>query len=328
MTSGKGQAKEMGYSKLGILIVVVLLMPALARSESPLLLSELPRPGGGVRLEFESEHRPVPIRRYQLISERACGNNIQAVVRHPDGKRSDARIEANQENRVSFKTPFGDGPQHGVHTLYVVNTQVVERRLVIRIAKWHTIHHSCGWGHAFKFDPQKIRVPAMETVPLEISCDGLWDRNLHAKLQSGDFLTCRVLQSGNPLPGAEIRLTSGRGWSKTVHTDDGGKAVFQLIRDYYTTDWNSFDRRHRERFTIVAEHAVRQSGLYDGREYDRIVYITSMPWTYSPSRTEYASYSAGLWVGVFSLAMGVGGIYFYRQRRSRPCRSVVFSEKD
>ncbi len=296
---------------------------------SPLRLSEAPcEPTRGMRREFESEHRPVPVRRYRLVSEQPFGD-LKALVRRPDGKLDPVRIEPEQDAfRLSFKTPLGDGPFHGVHNLYAIDRQVADDRLIVRVAKWHTIHHSCAWGHDYKYDPDKIQAHSLDSIPLEISCQGLWDRNLHAGVRSGDWLRFQVLSYGVPVPGAAIRLTSGRGWTRQDRTAADGSTAFQLIRDYYPQTWNEFNSRHRERFTVTARFEVHQQGRFKGKDYNSVVYTASLPWTYYPSRKDYMSQAIGLFIGLFVLTAAAFGVFAHRQRRSRPYQEVIFSEKN
>lgn len=312
-------------------IFAAVFIPVEARSAepSPLRLSEAPSESArSRRREFESEHRPVPVRRYRLISEQPFGD-LEALVRRPDGNLEEVRIEPEQDAfRVSFKTPFGDGPFHGVHNLYVIDRQVADTSLIVRIAKWHTIHHSCAWGHEYKYDQDKIRAHSLDSIPLEISCQGLWDRNLHAGVRSGDRLRFEVLSFGIPVPDAEIHLTSGRGWSRQERTAADGSASFQLIRDYYPPVWDAFNSRHRERFAATVRLQVRQQGRFAGKDYDSITYMASLPWTYYPSRKDYMSHAFGLSIGLFVLTAAAFAVFAYRQWHSRPYQEVIFSEKN
>lgn len=312
-----------------ILILLIIFFPYIGHcyDPGPLLLSEAPPPGSARSRGFESEHRPQPVRRYRLVAS-GLSSDLKAFVLHPTGSFSEARVEhGNGGITVSFKTPFGDGPMHGVHNLYVVDRQVIENRLVVRVAKWHTIHHSCGWGHAYKYDRDRVQASTLSTIPLEISCKGLWDKNFHSNVRSGDRLRFDVRNFGVLIAGSEVSLTSGGGWTKQSLTGSDGIAVIQLIRDYYPKRWGEFHSRHRERFIAIAEYEVQQKGFFAGQAYDRIHYISSIPWTYAPSRSDYTSYLAGLSIGCMALFAGVAGVYVHRERRKKPYREIVFSEK-
>jgi hypothetical protein len=323
-----------GAMRWNLLAIVILLLLIVIASEGradypePLLLREVQLRGKDSPLDFESEHRPQLLRQYHLISS-ILAQDLKAFVLDPTGNVSEARLASESNGvTVSFKTPFGDGPMHGVHNLYVLDQQVIGNRLVIRTAKWHTIQHNCGWGHAYKHDSERIRAKTLDSIPLEISCGELWDGNFHAQVRSGDLLHFCVRLYGVPLAGARIRLTSGKGWTKQSTTEADGTTSFQLIRDYYPMRWNEFNSRNRERFTVVAEYEVPQTGVFSEKEYDRILYISSIPWIYSPSRDDYTSYLYGLFIGFFVLVAGIGGVYVHRERRRKPYREIAFSEKD
>jgi len=315
---------------LAVLILVAVATPSYARIPDlePLYLTEAPAGKRGGPGQFESEHRPISLRRYRLSASTLYGS-LQAFVRRPDGTVTVPQIEKEKEGvTVSFQTPFGDGPMHGIHTLYVIDQGVENGRLWVRTAKWHTVHHSCGWGHGYKYDKDRILTEPLDAAPLEILCREFWDGNFHSKVQSGDRLQFRVFSYGVPAAGAEVRLTSGRGWSRRAVTAEDGTASFQLIRDYYPERWQDFDRRHRERFTVVAESEIQRQGRFSGKDYGRIRYIASIPWTYTPSRKEYTSSIFGLSIGFITMALAAAGIYVYRERRMRPYREVAFNEKD
>ena len=141
----------------------------------------------------ESEHRPVRIRRYWL-SEAGALRRLEACVLRPDGSVTEADLR--KEGvwvSVSFKTPFGDGPMHGVHNVYVMDKRVVEGELIVRVGKWLTIHHNCGWGHKHKYDKERIKAKSLKSIPFEVTCEGLWDGNFHSNVSSGDRLKVKVL---------------------------------------------------------------------------------------------------------------------------------------
>lgn len=329
MTGTIADMRMRRYLQLIPVLLMIFMAPEVRSDDhEPLFLTEASAKGKDRSREFESEHAPRPFRQYRLISS-SPARDMEAQVLDPTGNVSEARMESAQgETTVSFKTPFGDGPMHGVHNLYVMDKQVIGNRLVIRIAKWHTVHHSCGWGHAYKYNSDRIRAKTLGSIPLEISCTEFWDGNFHSKIRSGDLLRFDVRLFGVPVAGAGIRLTSGKGWTKASVTEADGTASFQLIRDYYPTRWSDFHSRHRERFTVVAEYEVPQKGHFSGQEYDRILYISTLPWTYSPSRSEYTSYLNGLFIGFFALTAGAVGVFVYRERRRKPFREIVFREKD
>ncbi len=313
-----------------VLSAAALLVPpcsTAAAGMEPLHLSPLPA-GGGRGQRFESEHRPLPVRSYRL-DVRDLSPDAEAYVLHPDGS-----VEAVALRRggggvsLSFKTPFGDGPMHGVHNVYVLDRRVEGEVLTVRVAKWLTIHHHCSWGHGYRYDDERISPRSLATVPLEIVPEGLWDGNFHSRVMSGDRLVFKVLYRGRPVQGAMVRLRTAKGWTKEVVTDSRGAARFQLIRDYYPGRWTEFKSRHRGRFIVTAEYEVEDKGRYSGKVYERIRLISTLPWRYYPSRREYTSYASGLFVGVLFLTVSGAAVYAYRERRKRPYREVVLNGKD
>ncbi|MFC2173314.1 hypothetical protein ACFLU6_11875 [Acidobacteriota bacterium] len=292
-----------------------------------ILSNSKPAKGAGARFRPESEHRPAPKRSYWL-NDGSVADHAEAWVLHPDLTVDEISPATNDQGAmIAFGTPFGDGPMHGVHNVYVVDRQVRDGVLLVRVAQWLTIHHSCSWGHDYKYG-ERIKAKFLDSIPLEIRADGLWDDNFHSDLTSGDTLQFTILGSGEPVPGARVKLVTGRGWSKEVRADDAGRARFQLIRDYYPPRWKDFYGRHKDKFTVVAAHEIEQEGALDGAPYERIRLSATLPWRYGPSRQDYTSLSSGLYVGFTSLIIACAFVYVYRTRRKRPFREIVFDEKD
>jgi hypothetical protein len=283
------------------------------------------KPQGRPQPTQESEHRPVPQRTYHFNEHRRLAD-INAYVRRPDGSVIEPELRLGVNPSLSFPTPFGDGPVHGGNNVYVVEQGIDNNVFVVRTAKWITMHHSCGWGHDGKFDETLINPQSLDTVPFEIVVDDLWDPNFHARVTSGNRLRIRVLSFGRPVQGAKVTLTTDKGWSKTVKSDKDGVASVQMIRDYYPSSWTEFHRTHRGKFLVTARYDADQLGAYKGKPYERISYVSTHPWKYSPSERDYSSYSYGLLVGTLAMTVSGVGVYAYRERRKRPYKGIVFDE--
>ncbi len=274
---------------------------------------------------YESEHRPVVKRSYYFDDHRKSAN-ITAYVRRPDGKVIEPQLILGNTSSISFPTPFGDGPVHGANSVYVVEQGVSEKVLTIRTAKWITMHHSCGWGHEKKFDDKMIFPQPLTTIPFEIVIDKLWDPNFHLSVASGDNLKITVLSYGKPVPEARLTISSEKGWNKQVVTDTDGKATIQMIRDYYPSLWATFKRSQRGEFLVTAHYNVDQHGSFGEDTYDQVKYLTTLPWMYTPSHNDYASYSYGLGLGVLSMTVSGLGVFAYRERRKKPYKGISFNE--
>lgn len=279
--------------------------------------------GGRPAPLFESEHRPVAKRTYYFNEHRRRAI-IKAYIRRPNGEVVEPEIFLGYNPHVSFSTPFGDGPVHGPNSVYVVEQGVENSVLTIRSAKWITVHHNCGWGHDGKFEETLVNPQPLDIVPFEIMIDKLWDTNFHLSVASGDRLGITVLSYGKPVAGAVVTVSSEKGWSKRVVTDKKGKTAVQLIRDYYPPLWSSFKRTHRGEFLVTAQYESDQQGHFRNASYERVHYITTLPWQYSPSSRDYASYSYGLGLGVLGMTVSGFGVYIYRERRRKPYKGISF----
>lgn len=275
--------------------------------------------------KFESEHRPLPVRTYQILPEQLLPE-ASARMLQADGTAADLDVETCHTNVFSIKLPMDDGPSHGPNNIYVIDQQVKDDVLEIRTAKWLTIHHSCGWGHDYRNDPERLKARCLESAPLDIVVDNLWDGNFHNALHSGDELVIRVYSYGKPLAGATVSVTSEKGWTTRRKTDAEGIVRLELIRDYYPPTWNLFKRTELGKLALTAEFTEEGASSYGGDSYDKTQYITSFSWKYIPASDDYNSYSYGLLIGSLGFLGSGFGVYQYRLKRRKPKKTVIFDE--
>jgi len=272
---------------------------------------------------FESEHRAVPVRTYQILPEQLLPD-AWAKMLQADGQEKDLAIETCHTNIFSLKMDMGDGPMHGPDNIYVFDQQVKDSVLEVRTAKWLTIHHSCGWGHEYRNNPARLRARPLGSAPLDIVVDNLWDGNFHNGLHSGDDLVIHVFSYNKLVAGATVTITTEKGWTTRKKTDADGIVRVQLIRDYYPGTWQIFNRTELGRLAFTAEYTEKNKSNYKGEDYDKIHYLTSFSWKYVPASADYNSYSYGLMIGSLSFLGSGFGIYHYRLKRRKPREKVVF----
>lgn len=280
---------------------------------------------GGSSGRFESEHRPIPVRTYQILPEQLLPE-AWAKMLQADGTAADLAVETCHTNVFSLKMDMDDGPMHGPNNIFVVDQQVRDGVLEVRTAKWLTIHHSCGWGHDYRNDPERLKARCLESAPLDIVVDNLWDGNFHNALHSGDELVIHVYSYGKPVAGATVTITSEKGWTIRKKTDADGIAHAQLIRDYYPATWQLFKRTELGKLALTAEFTEEGASRYKGDTFDKTQYITSLSWKYVPASDDYNSYSYGLLVGSLGFLGSGLGIFQYRLKRRKPKKTVVFDE--
>jgi hypothetical protein len=69
--------------------------------------------------------------------------NLEAHVIYPDRRHEKLTIKSDEKGKsITIRTPWGDGPHHGIHNLYIVERYVEGDILMVHVAK--TIHHSCA----------------------------------------------------------------------------------------------------------------------------------------------------------------------------------------
>ncbi|MEW6220707.1 MAG: hypothetical protein AB1634_14415 [Thermodesulfobacteriota bacterium] len=254
----------------------------------------------------ESEHRPQPVRAYRLsgpVSDAAA-----AWVQRPTGAVDEAVIrQQGPVAVVSFPAAMGDGPMHGLHSLYVVDRQALAAGEEIRVAKWVTIHHSCGWGHAYKHDPERLTAHCLDTIPLEVVGHDLWDGNFHSDVRAGDQLRFQVLSFGRPVAEAAVRLKTAGGWEKEEPSDQEGWVAFQLPADSFPGDWGEFRSSQRTPFTVQARWST-------GPEEARTRMTSTLVWRAGPARAAYRSRLAGLALVLAGLGASGLGVFLFRRR--------------
>lgn len=283
------------------------------------------KPAAYPRALYESEHRPTPKRIYFLSDYRRRAQ-LSAYVRRADGVVFTPELRLGFNPNVSYTTPFGDGPFHGPNNVYVVEQGVENETLYVRTAQWITMHHSCGWGHDAKFDEKLTTPQAINTIPMEIVVDKMWDGNFHLALQSGDKLGLTILSRGKPVTGAQVVIRSEKGWEIKTVTDDNGKVSVQMIRDYYPPLWQLFKRTHRGEVLITASHSFHQQGIFKDKPFSSIHHQTTLPWMYTPSKRDYTSYSYGLSLVMIGSTLSGLGMFFYRERRKKPYKEISLNE--
>lgn len=272
---------------------------------------------------FESEHRPLPVRTYKIIPQQLLPE-AWAKMLQADGTEKDLAIETCHTNVFSLKMPMDDSPLHGPNNIYVFDQQVKDGVLEVRTAKWLTIHHSCGWGHEYRNDPERLAPRSLESAPLDIVVDNLWNGNFHNALHSGDELVIHVYSYGKPVADATVTISTEKGWTIRKKTDAEGTARVQLIRDYYPETWQVFKRTQLGRLALTAEYSEEGKSSYGGKDFNRTHFITSFSWKYVPAGEDYNSYSYGLLVGSLGFLGSGFGVYHYRLKRKKPRKTIVF----
>lgn len=269
-----------------------------------------------------SEHRATPVKKLYL-NIHDLSDSAKAYILRPDGSITEGRLSHDEGVwTVTFDTKPMDGTMDGVFNVYVVDKQVSDGMLLIRVAKMNVINHSCGWGHKYRFDKERQMPKHLDSIHLEIVGHDLWNSYFHTQTMSGDKFVFSVLYGGRPVS-ASVKVQTQSGWMKMLKTDALGNGSFQIIRDYYPDKWNDFKARKRSSFILTAEYEKDENGVYEGNRYNKVKLVTTLPWKYQPQRSEYTSYAYGLGIAVaFAIAGGLA-VYIYRERRKRPYREGV-----
>jgi len=240
----------------------------------------------------------------------------------PDGKPIEGNVSPGQWGYVlTF-----EGNLEGFYNVYLFEKFVEGGTLNIVVAKAEVLSHKCSNGHAGirKKMPPKI---FKDEICFEIVRKRISGEDFHTFLSSGDEVAFKVFLNGAPLKLADIKFCTQKKWAKNLKTDINGEAFLQLIGDYYPR-WNKLNKRKIHNFLVTAEYTEKKSGSCKGIPYERIHYTGTLGGSYIPSETMYTSYLYGLFLLIFVMIVTAAFIYFHRERRKKPYKEYVFSEKD
>ncbi len=203
-------------------------------------------------------------------------------------------------------------PDEGFYNLFMINNFVKDNTLYSITAKKETLNHSCREGH----DGVKEKMPPnlYDEAPIDIIRERMSKERFHSHMTSGDLISYIILQNSKPLPGASVTFVTQKGWKKTLKTDENGRVIFEMIRDYYP-QWHEFKRRTRENFLVIVEYVKTQKVILNGQSYYTIKYKATASGSYYPSTRDYQSYLYGLLIGLFALFVTLLSVYLYRRRR-------------
>ena len=255
-----------------------------------------------------------------------------------------AREDAEAENQTLLVRPQGpfegetlpppedgkknlafDMPVQGYYRVYASSRKLQGDTLNISVAKAEIANFSHGGDEEER--AKALQAPRLlETAPIEIVREKAADEKAFFQLKSGDEQAFVVLQKGLPLQGARVRFVSHEGWSKEALSDEQGRVVFQVIRDYFPA-WEDFKKRFKASYLIIAEANAAEKGTFREQPYSNVRYQATLAGNYYPSPDDYRSYAWGLGIGLLLVLFSGTAVYLYRRRRVRPYQEVRFDEQ-
>lgn len=215
-------------------------------------------------------------------------------------------------------------PAQGYYRVYLTNRKLQGDKLSISVAKAEV----ANFGHGGDEEEQARAMLAprfLESAPIEIVRERQPGEKQFFQLKSGDEQAYLVLQKGLPLQGARVRFVSHQGWSKEAVSDEQGRVVFQVIRDYYP-QWSEFQKRFKAACLVIAEAEAAESGSYKDQSYSSVRYQATLSGSYQPSPDDYMSYAWGLGIGLLIVLFCGVAVYLYRRRRVKPFQELRFNE--
>lgn len=273
-----------------------------------------------------SSRRPQAVRTY-LVQQPMLSSSATTILQRADGSVLMVDpVRGRRDGKISVPDAMSTATMPGQDNVYVVESRVEDGTLFLRTAKWCTLHHNGGWGDEHTFDHEPPLLRTCNLVPFEIVVQELGDDSLHSHLISGDTWEVNVLYLGKPAPGAKVRVTTERGWSREVTTNADGHATVRIIRDMSPVSWALFDPKQPGEVRIEAHYAVDEADALNDQEYRRVEMLSTFHGRYIPAQREYTALDYGLLIVTFSMAFSGLGVYIYRGRRRSP-RPQIASAK-
>ncbi len=250
-----------------------------------------------------------------------CINSIDAELYLLDANLQTSKLAPSKEDgckSVTYKMP-----DNGYYNLFYIDRTVQDNTLYIKTAKFENMRFN--HSNDAIYDEEKMSAHSIKEVPFDILRLREDGETFYHRLYSGDKIRLKVLLNSEPIEGVTLTLSTMTGWSKTLKTDKNGIALFTLIKDYFP-EWNEFDRRHKNKFVLVANYKEDANTSLDG--YGSINYEATYSSLYYPEASGYTSYAYGLMAATLAAIISGFIIYFFRRGRKKPFKEVRFDEKD
>lgn len=245
----------------------------------------------------------------------------EVVLVRPQGAPAGEVLPPGEDGKrnLSFEMPV-----QGFYRLYATSRKLQGDTLNVSVAKAEIANFSHGGDEEERAQGMAAQ-RVLESAPIEIVRERAADEKMFFQLKSGDEQAYLVLQKGLPVQGARVRFVSYEGWSKEVLSDEQGRVVFRVVRDYFPA-WEEFRKRFKASYLIIAEANAAEKGTYKEQPYSNVRYQATLAGSYYPSPADYRSYAWGLGIGLLIVLFGGTAVYLYRRRRVKPYREVHFDD--
>ncbi len=237
------------------------------------------------------------------ITHPLCVENIQGrfFVTNVMNEVSIPKVKSKEGcTAISFEMP-----KSGYYKVYYI----AEDEHSVNVAKYEfkRFDHSSDE----KYDKEMMRAKTIPEVPFDILRIRSKDETFYSRPTTGEKLQFKVLKDKKPIKDAQVILNTQFGWQKHATTDENGSVSFTLIKDYYP-DWDKYNKRFREKYTLTARY----------KDVEGKVYAMTLQDEFRPSRSEYQSYAYGMLITLLLLIVFGGGIFLYRYRIHKPFKEV------
>lgn len=202
----------------------------------------------------------------------------------------------------------------GFHVIYLIHKSVSDGVLNIEIAKANRLNHKCRNGHSGiqkKIDWKSYpEIADFEIMRLPIHLE-----DFHTILKSSNEIYLKTLFKGKPSSNNEILIETSKGWEKKLITDENGEAEFQLITDQFKPVFYGSKKEFYMHF--FASKTIDSIGVFNGVEFSKIKYSTSLEQEYTFAEEVYKSKLWGFVIFFASLIIISFLVLFYRKRKEK-----------
>ena len=237
--------------------------------------------------------------------------NPQIHVISPDGQ--ELEVQTNEE-ATGYNITY-NFKEEGYLNIYLIEKWVENETLFVNVNKAERLSHKCMNGHKGIKGRLKPEIYP-EITDFEILRKRIPREDFHFFIESGNTIDYQVFYKGQELPDAKIKMITQEDWAKSEVTNEKGEAGFQFIADYFSNS-KEIEKKKINNYLLVANYQVEESGNYDGKSYNSIVYQTTFAGKYIPSKSWYQSTIWAVLVVLISTIALILGIYLVRRRKQK-----------
>ena len=249
--------------------------------------------------------------------------NPTLLLRHSEG-------EIFQREFKDGEIPF-DMPYKGSYHLFLQDKYVEDGTLYINLYKTRVYNKDADIQDAILKEIRGKTVGShfgkepFEKVPFEIILQKpIKKHHINCCLYSGDILPIKIYYNQQQKKDISLTVTTQKGWLNRIDPDKDGLISFEIPRNTYADI--SKNKRLKESMLLEASFSEDKNGSFEGKEYSKILYYSSIPLNFNTSPLEYSSQTAGFYVVIGVMLIFSLGLYYNRRKKKKAPKEIWFDE--